>query len=228
MIAGAACAAAQASDKGYYTNTAPVTPALSELAQLDQWVISKLVNGQKPPFSPHTRRKCSHSNPEDWSSYQTARSALRGFAWLGFVLATINPTVVSTWTAAATWKRARSSLGQRWIDALGSYTEVSPSGSGVKIWVRGTLPEQLTHSLGVHKGIEVYSTRRFFTVTGQHLAGTPDEIHEAQYALDLIWAEYHKAPEPAAQPKAYTVAKGEAAAGRQNASDVIARLQPRE
>ena len=80
---------------------------------------------------------------------------------------------------------------QRWIEALDSYTEISPSGNGVKIFVRGTLPEQLLVVLGPHVGIEVYSTKRYFTVTGNHLPGTPLEIRDAQYALDLMWAKFH-------------------------------------
>jgi primase-polymerase (primpol)-like protein len=75
-------------------------PALAEIAQLDQWVISKYVQGRdkdgnvkrdKPPFSPHTKRKCSHSDPLDWSSYETAVSALPGFDWLGFVFHMFDP-----------------------------------------------------------------------------------------------------------------------------------------
>jgi hypothetical protein len=55
------------------------------------------------------------------------------------------------------------------VTALNSYTEVSPSGRGVHIFVSGELP------LGRRKKdrIEVYQHGRFFTVTGRHLEGTP-------------------------------------------------------
>lgn len=63
------------------------------------------------------------------------------------------------------------------VTALASYTEVSPSGTGVKIFVRGSLPEP---GKGIKKAdIEVYDRRRFFTVTGQHLTGTPTTVEEA-------------------------------------------------
>ena len=73
---------------------API-PTIAELAQLDQWVISKPVRRRgkfdKPPFSPildddHKKPwMCSHSEPSHWSCYDTARAALPGFSWLGFV-----------------------------------------------------------------------------------------------------------------------------------------------
>jgi hypothetical protein len=203
----------------------PVSGALAELATLDQWVISKLTDGQKPPYSPLTRRKCSHSNPSQWSSYQVALDALAGFDWLGFVFHESDPyTGVDLDGCRDKDTGAIEGWAQRWIDALDSYTEVSPSGTGVKVFVRGTLPEQLTHSLGAHKGIEVYSAKRFFTVTGQQLAGTPGDIRDAQPALDMLWAEYHKEAPQVAPRKEYRVSIGQTANGRQSAREVIEGL----
>src|SRR6266545_3840076 len=187
--------------------TAPgIAPAIAELAQLDQWVISKPVPRKgkidKPPFSPILDDQhdepwmCSHSNPEHWGSYDTARAALRGFSWLGFVFHESDPYsgvdldgcrdkdtgVIAPWA-------------ERIIQMCNSYTEISPSETGVKIWVRGTLPETIKKSFGPHVGIEVYFKQRYFTMTGNHLPGTPLEIRDAQYALDLLWTEYKPAPQ---------------------------------
>ncbi|MBI4595132.1 MAG: hypothetical protein HY730_02010 [Candidatus Tectomicrobia bacterium] len=50
---------------------------------------------------------------------------------------------------------------------FGSYCEISPSQTGVKFWVRGTLPGP-----GHKKGnIEIYDQGRYFTVTGHTLEG---------------------------------------------------------
>jgi primase-polymerase (primpol)-like protein len=58
------------------------------------------------------------------------------------------------------------------IEMMGSYTEVSPSGTGVKIIIKGTLPGN-----GIKKGnIEIYDKGRYFTITGWHLEGTPKRI----------------------------------------------------
>jgi primase-polymerase (primpol)-like protein len=51
------------------------------------------------------------------------------------------------------------------IDFLAGYTEISPSGTGVHIFVRGSLPP-----FGRKKGnFEVYDRGRFATVTGNRL-----------------------------------------------------------
>lgn len=50
----------------------------------------------------------------------------------------------------------------RWVRALRSYTEISPSGTGLHVMVRGVLPER-DHKT---QNIEMYDTRRFATFTG--------------------------------------------------------------
>src|SRR5262249_25433189 len=60
-----------------------------------------------------------------------------------------------------------------------TYTEVSPSGHGVTLFVKGTLPVP-----GKHLGnIEVYFSRRFFTVTRRQLPDTHPTIEPRQAEL---------------------------------------------
>jgi putative DNA primase/helicase len=64
------------------------------------------------------------------------------------------------------------------MNALESYTEVTPSGTGMHIIVRGKIPA------GRKKGqIELYATGRYFTFTGRHLEGTPLGIEERPEAI---------------------------------------------
>jgi putative DNA primase/helicase len=68
------------------------------------------------------------------------------------------------------------------IEELDSYTEISPSGKGVHVLVRATLPEGRNR-----KGrFEGYDRGRYFTVTGKHLAGTPQTIEVRQEALQSV------------------------------------------
>ena len=55
------------------------------------------------------------------------------------------------------------------IQTLDSYTELSPSRTGLHILARGTLPPGGRRKAGV----EMYAEGRFFTVTGMHVVGTP-------------------------------------------------------
>jgi primase-polymerase (primpol)-like protein len=62
---------------------------------------------------------------------------------------------------------------------LNSYTELSPSGTGVRIFVYGKLPP-----IGRKTGdIEVYEAGRYLTITGNHLDGTPRTIENRQDEL---------------------------------------------
>ena len=57
------------------------------------------------------------------------------------------------------------------MDAFDSYAEVSPSGTGVRVWVVGTLAGLLPSGKeGRRRGpIEVYDGGRYLTVTGHRL-----------------------------------------------------------
>jgi hypothetical protein len=71
---------------------------------------------------------------------------------------------------------------QQIIDEVDSYTEISPSGTGVHVLVKGTLPPGRRR-----KGkLEMYAEGRYFTVSGDHLAGTPSTIEDRTRALAAI------------------------------------------
>lgn len=73
------------------------------------------------------------------------------------------------------------------LDALDGYAEVSTSGTGVHVWVRGALPDADGNRSGK---VEMYDTERYFAVTGQHIDGTPDTIPDRQDALAAVHAEH--------------------------------------
>jgi hypothetical protein len=81
---------------------------------------------------------------------------------------------------------------RRIVERLNSYTELSPSGTGVHIILRASLlatveklgREEIQHKSG---SIEIYDRDRYFTVTGRHLAGTPSTIEDRQEELDDLY-----------------------------------------
>jgi putative DNA primase/helicase len=58
------------------------------------------------------------------------------------------------------------------VDACASYTETSPSGTGVHIIVDGTTVTFKDNKVGV----EVFCGRQYFTCTGRHWPGSPAEV----------------------------------------------------
>ena len=70
------------------------------------------------------------------------------------------------------------------VKKLNSYTEISPSGTGLHIFVKGKLPPGKRR-----KGkIEMYDSNRYFTVTGQHLKGTAREVNFRKKALEDVYS----------------------------------------
>ena len=85
---------------------------------------------------------------------------------------------------------------------LGTYTEVSPSGSGFKAILRGTIRE--SHNRGREAGLpkrEVYDGRqgsaRFFTITGQRYGDATEIRRDIQEQVDRIYDKYFRAYEKA-------------------------------
>jgi putative DNA primase/helicase len=135
-----------------------------ELKVRPQWVVWKAV-GDKPdkvPFSARTARKASSTDLMTWSTFEEALKAYENgeCAGLGFVFSTGDPytgidldNCVDENGEIAGWACEIA----RYFD---SYTELSATGTGLHIIVRGDVPNRRRGD------IEVYSSKRFFTVSG--------------------------------------------------------------
>ncbi len=152
-----------------------------ELDPLCQWVMWKLetVKGKltKPPYSVHTGEKASSIDPKTWATFTDAMKRYEhgGYAGIGFVLTTDDPYVgIDLDHCRDPETEITDDYAMSIVEKMDSYTEVSPSGTGLHIFVRGALPDR-----GRKKGpIEMYDSERYLTVTGDHLAGTPMTIEE--------------------------------------------------
>jgi primase-polymerase (primpol)-like protein len=72
------------------------------------------------------------------------------------------------------------------VERLHSFTEWSPSGEGLHILVKASLPECAGRRTS---GIEIYNSRRYFTITGDQLERTPGAIEKRETEiLDLVAA----------------------------------------
>ena len=118
---------------------------------------------------------------------------------------------------------------QKYIDALNSYAEVSPSGTGVKIFVRGTLPDDCPCSLkgyfGKGTALELFDDERMVCMTGHRLPSSPETINRSQVGLDVVvkQATYFKAMEQlkrqAGRPKIAMVARDPSTVSEQQRID---------
>jgi putative DNA primase/helicase len=142
----------------------------------------------KPPVSPRTGLQIDVTDPASWTTFKEAIAAYRrrrDIEGIGFAFADDDPY---SGIDLDDCRDHQTGELKPWAKAivkdLNSYTEVSPSGKGVKIIVRGKLPP----GSDTRKGhIEVYSRSRYFTITGHHLPGTPRPIEDRQEALQVLY-----------------------------------------
>lgn len=89
------------------------------------------------------------------------------------------------------------------IARLNSYTEISPSGTGLRILVVGGHCHGRGRKLKrreTEEAAEVYDNVRFLTFTGNHVSGTPVELCERSAALAWLWEQIEQGtcpPNPA-------------------------------
>lgn len=115
----------------------------------------------------------STAKPERWLTYAAALAALHArpeqFAGLGYCMTGPHGLVGTDLDGCVNADGTIEPWAREIVDALASYTEVSPSGRGLRIFSTGEVPEDWTnHDIG----IEVYAGHepRFLTVTGEVLS----------------------------------------------------------
>src|SRR5215203_2418690 len=159
------------------------------MRELSQWMDwrSEERDGKttKIPYSPKTGRRASTTDPKTWGSYPEAVRTRKehGYDGLGFVFTKDDPFCGVDLDRCLDPKTGEiETWAREIIEELNSYTEVSPSGIGVHIIVRATMPEGRNR-----KGrFEAYSQRRYFTISGRHLEGTPRRIESRQEQLERV------------------------------------------
>jgi putative DNA primase/helicase len=143
-----------------------------ELRARPQWVVWRAV-GEKPdkvPYSARTGCKASSTDLMTWSTFEEAQQTYKSgeYAGLGFVFSSGDPYTGVDLDGCVDENGQIAGWALEIIRYLDSYTELSASGTGLHIIVRGDVPNR-------RKGeIEVYSSKRFFTVTGHIVEASGD------------------------------------------------------
>ena len=160
------------------------------LTALDRWVAWRYSwdgrDWRKVPLNPATGRPASVTDPTTWGSFQRALSyASRPDAdGVGFVLTADDPFVAIDVDHCRDPEGGTLTPFAREILAdVRSYAEVSPSGTGVRIFAAGRLPRAGRRSAE----IEIYQSGRYLTLTGHHLWGTPATIEDRDDAIEALY-----------------------------------------
>lgn len=169
-----------------------------------QWVVWKYVKRggktTKPPVNPQTGKPTDATDRTAWMPFEAALEAARRFEGIGFAVEGSGFTGIDLDNCIG----QDGEIAEREaaiVQRFRSYTERTPSGRGLRIWINGNLPPG-----GRRKGnIEVYDSGRYFTVTGQHVEGTPATVEERQGELAEFHAETFAEPAPKPKPAPQTV-----------------------
>jgi hypothetical protein len=181
-----------------FVDPLPEVPAV--MKEKRQWVRWRLetVNG-KPTKIPYQANglKASSSDPNTWTDYQTAvtGAVTNHEQGVGFMFADgfagidldgcRNPSTgeITAWADDI-------------IQSLDAYVEVSPSGTGLHIFVVGKVPGadkkfNLNPTIGYGKAaIEIYDSARYFTVTGN--AYFDEAGHACACDLTEVYKKFHE------------------------------------
>lgn len=179
---------------------------LKLLSQFVCWKYGEIKNGKptKFPVNAKTGGYAKTNNPSTWTNALTAfayychhNNGAGGIQGIGFVVSDTDPFVGVDLDHCRNPETGEiNPWGLGIIRRFNSYSEISPSGTGIRIFVKGKIQGD-----GNKKGdyFEIYERGRFLTLTGQHIEGTPQTIEHRQNEINEIHREIfgqEKKPEP--------------------------------
>ena len=176
-----------------------------ELRTRLQWVAYRLESAadrpekpRKVPYASRSRR-ADTTDPATWLDYDDAVRLARssGFDGVGFVFAPDDPYVGVDLDGC---RNPKTGAIAEWASAivarLASYTEISQSGNGLHVIVKGRLPSDVRHKRvldgmagGKQAAIEVYDRARYFAMTGA-VYERRNAIKRRQPALDWLIGQH--------------------------------------
>lgn len=168
------------------------------LKSRDQWILfeAALVDGKlkKYPVTVRNRRK-GWNLAENQSSFETAYRTFMNnsdYSGIGYVITECDPFI------CIDFDHVYNPITEEWnqqaleeIKKLNSYTEFSPSRTGIHVFVKGKMKKagrRKEQPDGTDR--EMYSDLHYMTVTGNHMPGTPLEINEAQEIIDELYDKW--------------------------------------
>lgn len=152
--------------------------------------------GEKPtktPYNPFTKEHAKVNDPTTWCSFEEAVQAADSgeFDGIGFVLTVNDPFGFidldkPSPNLSSLEQKTALSRQIKIYEEFNSYAERSPSGHGLHIIVKGSVP-----SGRKRQSIEIYSDLRYMTMTGD-VFGCRNEIIEYNDQLNLLWSQMGK------------------------------------
>ena len=164
-----------------------IPPEIVELTQWCVWAWEKR-DGKltKPPHNPMTGGLAKSNDPGTWVDFKTAYEAYKFGDWdgIGFFLTSpylgldYDDSIVPETGDPHTW-------ALNYLKSINSYSEISPSGTGIKTLVKARLPGKAHHD----DKVGIFDNTRFFCITGDTLPGVSQKIEERQQEINSLCRE---------------------------------------
>jgi putative DNA primase/helicase len=133
------------------------------------------------------RRRASSTDARSWGCFDDACDALScptlRLDGIGYVLTVEDGIVCVDLDHVIDAQGQLDPLAAQIVAHCQSWTEISPSGTGLHTFVEGIIPAAIRG----HQ-IEVYAEARYIAMTRVQWPGTPDDIQPAQASLDRLVA----------------------------------------
>jgi primase-polymerase (primpol)-like protein len=161
-----------------------IPPSLRNQRAWAVWKYTQDVNGRwsKPPSQP-SGEPADGRDEATWASFDACFEAYRQGPWDG-----LSFCVDPRWGLVGVdldHVSEHPTEAPQIVAALDSYTEQSPGGDGLRIFVRGRLPEGRRR----RDWVEMYDHHRFLSVTGQRV-GAHDVPRARQSDLEYVWRRW--------------------------------------
>ena len=162
-----------------------------ELKELPNWCVWKYETRRgkqtKVPFNPQSQRRAKSNDPATWTDFTTISSNLGRYyggqyEGLGFFLSKDTGLTVIDLDDCLQNEELSS-----WVKTFKTYTEVSPSGQGLHLFLKGVPPGNRKRKNGLK--VEIYTEKRFIAITGDTLDSP--EFQEIQERQEVLEAFYH-------------------------------------
>lgn len=158
-----------------------------ELKKYNQWVNwrgeTKDGNETKVPYNP-SGGYAKTNDHLTWSTFNEVIKKINRFDGIGFVLTEDDPFVgIDLDDCRCPAFDIIDPKIQNHVMALNTYCEISPSGKGLRLLLKATIPVD-----GKKKGqYEIYKSKRYLTLTGQKLNSCSKYIENRQSEVDAFY-----------------------------------------
>lgn len=143
-------------------------------------------------------KRADATNPQHYSSFEETVKAFAGGGYAGIGIGCFEPLrLVDVDDCVVNGKL--DARGQNIIDTLDSYTELSPSGNGIHIFIladRFAYDSERYYINNRNTHVEVYApdvTSKFLTLTGKAIHGA--DVSERSAQLQVVLDKYMKRPD---------------------------------